>query len=231
MDLTDLPPVKKVVVFSAHPDDDVFGCGGTITDFSKNGCTVICVYLTSGWRGVGGTLPPVEKARVRRVEAEKACKAMGSRPIFMDLDHLKKLEFSEQNAAAVRALLEKEKPDLVITHNHSDSHQTHRTLADIVEHALQKLGPLGPKEVWFYETWSPLHKPDVIHFFKDKTMDNKIKAIRQHKSQTSRLDMESAMRGLSMYRGRMGQEIIGGHGGMSEKKLCGEAFLKKRLGR
>jgi LmbE family N-acetylglucosaminyl deacetylase len=226
-----LPSFRKALIFAAHPDDDVFGCGGTIIDLARNGCSVKCVYLTSGWRGVHGSLPPAEKARARRMEAEKACRVMGSKPLFMDLDRLKKLEFSEENRAAVTSLLEKEKPDLVMTHCKDDAHQTHRTLASIVESALERMGPLGPKVVWFYETWSPVHMPDIIHFFGGRTMDTKTKALKQHRSQFDRLDIENAMKGLAMYRGRMGQEIMGGHGGISEKGLYGEAFLSKKQGK
>ena len=34
---------KTVMVFTPHPDDDVFGCGGTLSLLAKNGNKIIVV--------------------------------------------------------------------------------------------------------------------------------------------------------------------------------------------
>ena len=38
---------KNLVVFAAHPDDEVLGCGGTIKKLSKK-FNVIVVFFTTG---------------------------------------------------------------------------------------------------------------------------------------------------------------------------------------
>ena len=39
---------KKILVISAHPDDDALGCGGTIAKFSEEKSDVFVIYFTDG---------------------------------------------------------------------------------------------------------------------------------------------------------------------------------------
>ena len=39
---------KKVLIFAAHPDDEVLGCGGTIAYHRKKGHEVGVCYLSEG---------------------------------------------------------------------------------------------------------------------------------------------------------------------------------------
>ena len=39
---------KKVLIFAAHPDDEVLGCGGTISHHRKKGDKVGVCYLSEG---------------------------------------------------------------------------------------------------------------------------------------------------------------------------------------
>ena len=36
---------KKFLVLSPHADDEVLGCGGTISKYSRDGCNVNVLYL------------------------------------------------------------------------------------------------------------------------------------------------------------------------------------------
>ena len=39
---------KKILIVAAHPDDEVLGCGGTITKSTAQGCKVYIVFMTNG---------------------------------------------------------------------------------------------------------------------------------------------------------------------------------------
>ena len=40
--------MKKILTVVAHPDDEVLGCGGTITKSTSQGCKVYIVFMTNG---------------------------------------------------------------------------------------------------------------------------------------------------------------------------------------
>src|SRR5437667_7870139 len=80
-------PVRKlrVVVFSAHPDDPLWGAGGLMTLLTRDGHEVISAYGTCfrGDRRIEGE----PEAAVRRREAAASCKAVGATPKFFDYSH------------------------------------------------------------------------------------------------------------------------------------------------
>ena len=40
--------MKKILVVAAHPDDDVLGCGGTISKFARQGADIHVMFLADG---------------------------------------------------------------------------------------------------------------------------------------------------------------------------------------
>ena len=71
----------SVVCVGGHPDDPESGCGGTLARYAAAGHAVKIVYLTRGERGIEGKSLE-EAARIRTLEAEAACVALGAAPIF-----------------------------------------------------------------------------------------------------------------------------------------------------
>ena len=39
---------KKILIFAAHPDDEVIGCGGTIAKLKKNGNEIFVCFVADG---------------------------------------------------------------------------------------------------------------------------------------------------------------------------------------
>ena len=129
---------KKVLVIGAHPDDPETMCGGTMLKLKAMGAEVVSVYLTSGEAGIKGKSH--EEARtIRQAEALQACKAMNVRAIFLtQIDG--NTEANKERYAEMKALIEREKPDMVITHWPIDSHRDHRACAILVYDAWRKSG-------------------------------------------------------------------------------------------
>ena len=129
---------KKVLVIGAHPDDPETMCGGTILKLKAMGVEVVSVYLTSGEAGIKGKTH--EEARtIRQAEARRACEAMGVHPVFMtQIDG--NAEVNKERYAEMLALIEAEKPDMVITHWPIDSHRDHRVCAVLVYDAWRQSG-------------------------------------------------------------------------------------------
>lgn len=79
---------QTLLAVFAHPDDEAFGCGGTLARYASEG---VRVHLVCATRGESGKItdPGIDSAsdvaEVREAELRLACEALGiSEPIFLD---------------------------------------------------------------------------------------------------------------------------------------------------
>lgn len=129
---------KKVLVIGAHPDDPESMCAGTMLKLKAMGAEVVAVYLTSGEAGIVGKTH--EQARtIRQAEARKACEVLGVRAVFLTQTD-GNAEVNKERYAEMKALIEAEQPDLVITHWPIDSHRDHRVCSILVYDAWRMTG-------------------------------------------------------------------------------------------
>lgn len=121
------PACGRVVVLAPHPDDETFGCGGTLLRHRQAGDDVHVVCATDGRRSRALPVTPTEMARVRRDEAAAACAVLDVR-----LHWLGWPEGSwdlATGAAALRALLEDLRPALIYAPSWIDFHPEHWRVA------------------------------------------------------------------------------------------------------
>ena len=129
---------KKVLVIGAHPDDPESMCAGTMLKLKEMGAEVVAVYLTSGEAGIVGKTH--EEARsIRQNEARKACEVLGVRAVFLTQTD-GNAEVNKERYAEMKALIEAERPDMVITHWPIDSHRDHRVCSILVYDAWRMTG-------------------------------------------------------------------------------------------
>lgn len=129
---------KKVLVIGAHPDDPESMCAGTMLKLKAMGTEVVAVYLTSGEAGIVGKTH--EQARtIRQAEARKACEMLGVKAIFLTQTD-GNAEVNKERYAEMKALIEAEQPDMVITHWPIDSHRDHRVCSILVYDAWRMTG-------------------------------------------------------------------------------------------
>ena len=129
---------KKVLVIGAHPDDPESMCAGTMLKLKAMGAEVVAVYLTSGEAGIIGKTH--EQARtIRQAEARKACEVLGVRAVFLTQTD-GNAEVNKERYAEMKALIEAEQPDMVITHWPIDSHRDHRVCSILVYDAWRMTG-------------------------------------------------------------------------------------------
>ena len=129
---------KKVLVIGAHPDDPESMCAGTMLKLKAMGAEVVAVYLTSGEAGIVGKTH--EQARtIRQAEARKACEVLGVRAVFLTQTD-GNAEVNKERYAEIKALIEAEQPDMVITHWPIDSHRDHRVCSILVYDAWRMTG-------------------------------------------------------------------------------------------
>jgi LmbE family N-acetylglucosaminyl deacetylase len=111
---------KTVMVFTPHPDDDVFGCGGTLSLLAKNGNRIIVVIYTNDNKGSFDLEMTSERlARIRKAEQEAAMEVIGipkENIIWMGYDD-GELEYAEPKALCGQAtkLIRKYRPDVLFS--------------------------------------------------------------------------------------------------------------------
>lgn len=205
---------KKVLIIGAHPDDPETMCGGTMLKLKEMGAEVVSVYLTSGEAGIRGKSN--EEARtIRQAEATRACEVMGIRPIFMtQIDG--NAEVNKTRYAEMKALIEKEKPDMVITHWPIDSHRDHRVCSILTYDAWRQSG--YSFDLYYGEVMTGLQTQNfspTLWVNITNTHDKKVEAYYCHKSQ--------GMEAVQEYHDAM--EVMRG---MECHAKYGEAFVKQQ---
>lgn len=116
----------KILVIAAHPDDEVYGMGGTIAKLSKAGHKVYTLIVTDGcstqYKGNR------EIVNIKKEEAIKANKFLGVEKIIfgnlpdMRLDTIPHIEINK----IIEDAINKIKPEVVYTHHYGDVNKDHQ---------------------------------------------------------------------------------------------------------
>lgn len=195
---------KTIMVFTPHPDDDVFGCGGVMAMLARNGNKIIVVIYTNDNKGSFDLEMTSERlARIRKAEQEAAMEVIGvpkENIIWLGYDD-GELEYAEPKALCGQAakLIRKYRPDAVFSIDPGEWHERwhksdHRmaafNTADAIraaefhlyypEHLL--LDGLKPYKVplmmFYYAAGEANYWVDITD-----VVDLKIKAVSKHVSQ------------------------------------------------
>jgi LmbE family N-acetylglucosaminyl deacetylase len=191
---------QEVLVLSPHPDDETFGCGGTIRMLTERGVAVDVAFLTRGEMGVEGYSPTAqatrEMAETRTHEAKAACDVLGIRQLTFLQGHDMQLQSEPGHVAAIVELLRSRPYQRVFCPWPHDSHADHGATFRLLREAAQHNG--ASLSFWLYEVWKPLPANTFVPI--DLTIEFKRQAIDQYKSQLAQLNYREGMLGLSAYR-------------------------------
>ncbi len=207
--MSDLFSYKRILVVTAHPDDEAFLAAGTIRQLVERGAEVRLVCMTQGERGRAWTsLTGSALGQVREQELRTAAALMGVRQVEV-------LGFADGMLATAGALLtgilglafEKFSPELVITFGpdgytgHSDHCVLHQAVLGV---ATQSSIPMAffthPPEPWRKEVREVLSRkrihgvyqtsvtePEIAHVV-PVDREQKLLALRAHQTQFPGLD-------------------------------------------
>ncbi len=113
-----------MVIFS-HPDDETFGCGGTLALHAEKGHSVGALSLTSS-------------EEERRVELRNAATALGiDEPIIFEN---RTLSIDDGLIRRISDVIVERRPEVVITHLPFDYHREHRLAHELVKEAVEWAG-------------------------------------------------------------------------------------------
>ena len=116
--------MKKVIVISAHPDDEILGCGGTLLKHIDKGDQVDWLITTSIFTSQGFTQ---ERVDLREEEIQRVKKELGISKIYrlgyptMSLTD----ESLIKMIPAISKVFNESKPEIIYVLNRSDAHSDH----------------------------------------------------------------------------------------------------------
>jgi N-acetylglucosamine malate deacetylase 1 len=192
---------KLVLVLAPHPDDETFGCGGTLRMLSESGVLVDVAFLTRGElgqeAGIGAPLEVRQETAERRTrEAQAACQVLGVRNVLFLDGADSRLNDQPQLASSIAMLLGRGGYQRVFCPWQHDSHDDHRATFGLLKQAVTM--HTAPLQFWLYEVWKPLPANTFVPI--DRTLETKKLAIEQYQSQLAQLNYREGFLGLSAYR-------------------------------
>jgi LmbE family N-acetylglucosaminyl deacetylase len=179
--------INSVMILCAHSDDQVFGPGGTVAKYAKEGKRVHTVIFSYGEKGM-----PIHNreyaVRTRVKESLAADKYLGGHGIvFLGLNEGKFAEqFAKKNMyPKLKRLILQHRPSIIFTHSIDDPLPDHRALNKLV---LETLDRMRYKcDVYMFDVWTIFNfkKRHYVEIIIDvsNTFDMKIKALRMFTSQ------------------------------------------------
>lgn len=173
--------MSNILVIAPHPDDETFGCGGTLLKHIKEGHKVYWVIVTSITENLGFSK---EKIDSRELEIKTVSNKFGFEKVF-------KLGFptTELDRIPIKNLVEKiskciieTKCEILYIPNYGDIHSDHRVVSEAAMSCTKWFRYPTVKKVYAYETLSETEfginnsidsfRPNVFinieEFFKEK---------------------------------------------------------------
>ena len=187
----------RILVVSAHPDDEVLGCGGSMAKWAQAGNDVHVLIMAEG-----ATSRDNERDReARKKELSHLALSAKKAAEILDVQSIELLDYPDNRMDSVALLeivksieqhIEKRKPEVVVTHHFGDLNVDHQVTHQAVmvasrpqpDHSCKRI--LSFEEPSATEWQSPtVDSPFVPNWFEDisETLELKIKALEAYESE------------------------------------------------
>jgi LmbE family N-acetylglucosaminyl deacetylase len=145
--------MSKVIIISAHPDDETLGAGGTILKHKQNGDEVHWLIVTNVFESEGFSN---ERVLSRKQEIEEASKLYSFNKVYnlgyptMKLNDTILFELVNK----ISLIFQELEPEIIYVMNRSDAHSDHRIVFDSVMSCTKSFRYPYVKKVLMYECLS-----------------------------------------------------------------------------
>lgn len=217
---------NKILVVAAHPDDEILGCGGTISKLTRQGHKAYVLILGEGVtsrdqiRNTSGRKPEIEALKREMLLANKA---IGVSHVVAE--SLPDNRFDEATFLDIVKIVEKHKnlikPDIIFTHCGLDLNIDHRITYEAVITAARPLPNETVKEIYSFEILSSTEWSGAGVFLPDtfidisSTLKDKLNAIKKYTSELRRYPHPRSFEGV---------KLNAKYWGMRTGLKCAEAF-------
>lgn len=196
----------KLLAIGAHLDDIEIACGGTLAKAITCGHIVKCLVMSkSGYTNKDGVIQRSDSVAVK--EGIQALETLGVSDVEVLDFETKDIPFCSDVVNAIDICIDEFNPDIIFTHHPFDTHQAHEGVSKATIAAARRRNT-----VFFYEPITPSGRSyvpfnPVLYVDIETSLDKKISALKQHKSEYNKFGGEDWIEGVKCRCGYRGYEI------------------------
>lgn len=204
---------KKVLILSPHADDEILGCGGFISKYSKLNYQINVLIITNANKGAP-EIYPKEVIKSLRNEAKKANKLIGTHRLFFE--NLPAINLNNyplyKITNTINKYLEKIDPEIVFIPSNNDIHDDHKIIFKAAKVSMRPNKKSNLKKILSYEVLSETEwnedgksfSPNYFINLSKSDLNKKVKAFLKYKSQIKKFPhprSQEVIINLSRFRG------------------------------
>lgn len=210
--------MNKILIVVAHPDDEVLGCGGTITRLNKEGYELYTLILGEGITSRDDKRSKEKRGREianLKEQAKKANELIGVKKVFFHdfpdnrFDTVPFLDIVK----VIEKIKNQIKPEIIFTHYEKDLNIDHQITYKAVITATRPISEETVKEIYSFEIlssteWSyPLSFSPDMFFDISETINIKIKALEKYKTELKKYPHPRSLEGVKLIAKNRGMEV------------------------
>ena len=210
--------MKNVLILSPHADDEILGCGGFISKYSKQNYNINVLILTNANNGAP-EIYSTKKIELIRNEAKIANNFIGTKKLFFE--NLPAINLNNYPIYKISNIINKYildiNPEIVLIPSKNDIHDDHKIIFKAAKISMRPNKISNLKKILSYEVlseteWNEEGKsfnPNYFVCLKKSDINNKVKAFLKYRSQVKKFPhprSKEAIINLSRVRG--GQAFI-----------------------
>lgn len=187
----------RALIVAPHPDDEAFGCGGTLHLMARAGAQVHVVVLASGQGGVSGGAAPEE----REAESRRCCELLGvEEPVFLRLSSADLRKDPADAGRRIKEAVSEYSPDTLFVPSPLERHPTHQAaLLAALSAGWQHNETGGECAWWGYGVWDAIPVvADAVEVDVTAARSAKTMAMTSHKSQNLHRHLAAGMAARDM---------------------------------
>ena len=204
---------KKVLILSPHADDEILGCGGFISKYSKRNFQINVLILTDANKGAP-EIYSIKKIKKIRDEAKIANNYISTKKLFFE--NLPALNLNNYPIYKISNIISKYieniNPEVVLIPSANDIHDDHKIIFKAAKVSMRFIKKSNLKKILSYEVlseteWNENEKsfnPNYFVSLEKSDINKKINAFLKYKSQVKKFPhprSKEAIINLSKLRG------------------------------
>ena len=208
---------KNFLIIAAHPDDEILGCGATAAKLINNGYKGSLIIVSEGITSRDDQRN-LSKRNKELKKLRQICKKANN---YLGISNINFLGLPDnrldqipllQIIKLIEKIIDKNKPEIIFTHNSSDLNKDHQIVYEAAVTACRPLPKSSVKKILSFEVLSSTNwaaasdnKFEPNYFVEvDKFIKKKLKALNFYKSEMRKYPHARSLRAvkaLSEYRG------------------------------